>query len=106
LHDALPISTLVDHVHRQNHREFALDLVLPLDVDPFVGVIAVLAHVRTVALVHHHAAAGAGEADDGVARDRVAAAGEGDHGPLGAAYDQPLALAHGLRLRRLATDAG
>src|SRR5439155_20848041 len=72
------------HVHRG--LEQAIGARIPFHVDPLVGLVFPRAHdARAIGLVHHQALALLDRADDGVARDRTAAARELHRHAFGAA---------------------
>ncbi len=64
---------------------FALDFVIPAQRHRALGIFTKLQAVMAVFGVYHHAALGADKANNGVTRDRVAAAGEVDTKTLGTA---------------------
>ena len=68
-------ATLIGHHKADVHGEQAVHLAGPLHVDPFVRIPAGLAYHRAVVGVDHQAHALLEVADDGIARDGVAALG-------------------------------
>ncbi len=89
---------LVDDRHANAHVEHLGGLRRPLDVQPFFGIAARFGGRRAIVGVHDQALAFLDEADDGVARNGVAAARELDREPLGAVYDDRPGRSPGLQL--------
>ena len=75
-------TALVFRLDPEIHRVHALDVLLPLHVDPLLGVFAVTHHVRAILGMHHDTAPGGEKAEDGIAGNGTAAARISDHHAL------------------------